>query len=196
MSKRKCLSIAEKIKVLEDVDKRIKRQDIAIKFGIPSNSLSTLLKNRESILKQKNAFDSGRKRVKHCLYEDVDAAVLKWVEMLREKNIPISGPLIKEKSLEYAKYLGHPEFQASTGWLDKFKKRHGIIQKVISGESADVSETDCNRWRETVLKNILDIYDPKDIFNADETGLFFKCLPNKTLSFRGDKCFGGKNSKE
>ena len=25
--------------------------------------------------------------------------------------------------------LHHPEFKASTGWLDKFKKRHNILSK-------------------------------------------------------------------
>lgn len=48
--------------------------------------------------------------------------------------------------------------------------------------------------RMSVVK-ILDIYKPNDIFKADETG-FFKCLPDKTLAFKGDKCFGGKHSKE
>lgn len=33
------------------------------------------------------------------------------------------------------------------------------------------------------------------MFNVDETGLFYKCLPGKTLSFKGDRCHGGKNSK-
>ena len=32
--------------------------------------------------------------------------------------------------------------------------------------------------------------------NADETGLFWKCLPDKTMSFKGDTCSGGKRSKE
>ena len=42
------------------------------------------------------------------------------------------------------------------------------------------------------LKN----YNEKDIFNCDETGLFYKCMPNKTLSLKGETCSGGKLSKE
>ena len=30
----------------------------------------------------------------------------------------------------------------------------------------------------------------------DETSLFFKCLPDKTIAFKGVKCFGRKGSKE
>lgn len=32
----------------------------------------------------------------------------------------------------------------------------------------------------------------KDIFNDDENSLFFKSLPNKTLTFKNDPFYGGK----
>jgi hypothetical protein len=39
-------------------------------------------------------------------------------------------------------------------------------------------------------------YKPNYIFNADETGIFFNLFPSKTLATRGDKCHGGKKSKD
>ena len=60
--------------------------------------------------------------------------------MVCDKNVPISGPLICEKALYFAESLGHKDFIASVAWLDKFKKRHSIIQKIMSGESTDVDE--------------------------------------------------------
>lgn len=39
-------------------------------------------------------------------------------------------------------------------------------------------------------------YNPCDIFNADETGLFYKLMPEKTLQLKGEKCSGGKRSKD
>ena len=50
-------------------------------------------------------------------------------------------------------------------------------------------------WNETALPKLLSKYDLKDIFNADEFGLFYQCLPNKTYHFKGQKCSEGKNSK-
>ena len=50
-------------------------------------------------------------------------------------------------------------------------------------------------WNETTLPTLLSKYDLKDIFNADEFGLFYQCLPNKTYHFEGQKCSGGTNSK-
>ena len=70
-------------------------------------------------------------------------------------------------------------FKASTGWLDKFKNRNGIAQKVISGESASLSEVDCEDYWCNVLPALLADYDPSDVLNAYENGLFYKSLPEK-----------------
>ena len=46
------------------------------------------------------------------------------------------------------------------------------------------------------MPKLIENYREEDIFNADETGLFYRCLPDKTLAFKGEKCHGGKHSKE
>ena len=50
-------------------------------------------------------------------------------------------------------------------------------------------------WFETTLPTLLSNYKLEDIFNADKFGLFYQCLPNKTLHLKSEKCSGGKNSK-
>ena len=50
-------------------------------------------------------------------------------------------------------------------------------------------------WTETTLPTILSRYPLENIFNVDEFGLFYQCLPNKTLYLKGEKCSGGKHSK-
>ena len=59
-----------------------------------------------------------------------------------------------------------------------------------------VKEHDTDTWIENVLKPTLRRYRGKDIFNADESGLFWRLLPDKTLTFKSKKCFGGQKSKE
>ena len=39
-------------------------------------------------------------------------------------------------------------------------------------------------------------YKLKDIWNADETGLFWRALPNKSLSMKKGRCKGGKYAKQ
>jgi DDE superfamily endonuclease/Tc5 transposase DNA-binding domain len=93
-------------------------------------------------------------------------------------------------------FSGNSSFTASDGWFEKFKRRHGISRLTMSGESADASEEDANLFKETVLPNLLKNYSADNIFNADETGFFYRCLPNETYGFKNEQCHGGKKSKE
>ena len=43
---------------------------------------------------------------------------------------------------------------------------------------------------------LLQRYDPSDVFNADETGLYWRLMPDKTHAVSGETCTGGKKSKE
>lgn len=58
-----------------------------------------------------------------------------------------------------------------------------------------VDQGAANEGKEKVVQIIKHAQD-RDIFNVDETGLFFKCTPAKTLAFKGEKCSGGKRSKD
>ncbi|GFT27634.1 tigger transposable element-derived protein 4 [Nephila pilipes] len=111
-----------------EVDKGVKKKDIALKFDITPNSLSTIIKNRDK-LQNYDSSNSCSKRLRTCVYEDVDEAVLKRIHTIRDKNVPICGPFVIEKPLLFAKTLGYHQFLGSYGWLEKFKKRHGIAAK-------------------------------------------------------------------
>lgn len=55
----------------------------------------------------------------------------------------------------------------------------------FGGESASV-ELDCvQKWKEK-LPSLINGYEPRNIFNADETGTFYWLQPNKTLTFKGE----------
>jgi hypothetical protein len=51
-------------------------------------------------------------------------------------------------------------------------------------------------WRKEQLLKIINAYKPQNIYNVDDTGLFFKLPPNKTLSLEGGPFNGGKIPKE
>ncbi|GFT99046.1 putative tick transposon [Nephila pilipes] len=50
-------------------------------------------------------------------------------------------------------------------------------------------------WFENLPK-LLDGYKYCDIYNVDKTGLFYKCLPERSLAFKRVSCHGSKFSKE
>ena len=52
-----------------------------------------------------------------------------------------------------------------------------------------------DQWKNS-LKSICSGYLPKDIFNMDETGYFYRSLPDKTLEVKARECKGGKLAKD
>ena len=51
-------------------------------------------------------------------------------------------------------------------------------------------------WNDGTIKDILQRYDACNIYNADETGLFWKLLPDNSLGFLGRTYHGKKQPKE
>ena len=51
---------------------------------------------------------------------------------------------------------------------------------LLPGEAAEADVIGAANFRETTLKMLLETYAPRDIFNADESGIYFRALPNST----------------
>ena len=77
----------------------------------------------------------------------------------------MSGRLIQEKAAVLATAIGHDDFTASNGWLDRWKTRHNVRCSVLNGESADVPEGAVADWS-VRLPAICDGYAAKDIFRT------------------------------
>ena len=168
-------------------------------FQCGKTQISTILKNKEVIreLYESNACDSlcqARKRNRISEYADLNDALYQWYQLCVQRNIYPDGSLLAEKAMTIAERLGHTDFKASNGWLHRWKVRNNIKQRTISGESGDVRSDTDESWRER-LPQILEGYKPEDVWNVDETGCFWKALPDKGLGQMKAECKGGKKSK-
>ena len=109
----------------------------------------------------------------------------------------MSGKLLQEKALLVSLELGHDNFTASNGWLESFKNWYNITASCLNGESADVNVQTVEDWKKR-LPAIIDGFELCNIFNADETGLYYRGLPERSLVEKDDICNhkGGKKAKE
>ena len=99
------------------------------------------------------------------------------------------------KANTFADLLNIQGFKCTSGWLHRFKNRHGINwAHKEHGEAASVDKNVVADWKSQVNELCKD-YKDEDIFNADETGLFYQLLPSGTMKFKHEKCIGGKLSK-
>lgn len=193
-----------------DALKRLEKGENANKIALELNvGRSTVLgwKNKKSEIEswclKRICTDSikDRKTMKCAVHEKVSEALYQWFRVHRDKGTPISGPILQEKALKFYEELkedGDTAFQASNGWLDRWKQRYGVKQISICGEklSADpeiVGEFK-KRFQELIEKEGL---TGDQIYNCDESGLNYRMLPAKSLALKSEKSAPGyKKSKE
>ena len=70
------------------------------------------------------------------------------------------------------------------------------MHKKLHGEATDADVTEKENWITTVWPRLFQQYGEEDIFNADETGIYFRAMPNSTLTFQTDTRRDTKKSKE
>ena len=79
-------SSKEKYKALKDLEKGLLNKNVAVKYGISRNTVSTWLKNKEKIV---SAFESGknpkRLKLKTAENDNLDKYIYKWFLSAREQ---------------------------------------------------------------------------------------------------------------
>ena len=97
----------------------------------------------------------------------------------------------------FAKEFGRPDWEGYGSFIHRWTKRYGIVNKAICGSKESAAPHDeLETWKETVLVPTLARYSPNDIYNGDETALFYKLLPHRTYCFDGDKPAGSAKRKD
>lgn len=202
--KRKFVSLKVKLEALKRLDNGETLKKLALEYGVGEVTVGDWRRNRlklEQFSSTKCSEESlNRKNVKKSEFEKTGESLFMWFTQQRQKGAPISGPILQEKALFFRDLLkeGDESFSASVGWLDKWKKRHGVRQldvcgEKLSGDSGAVSDF-IEKFKQIITKENL---SAEQIYNCDETGLNFKLLPAKTLASREEKSAPGhKKSKE
>ena len=196
--KRNELTLKQRVEVIDYHKKNplAGTRKLAEIFSCGRTQVQLILKKKDEIQAEFEAnAPESRKRHRGTQFDEVNEVVYKWYTLARQRNVPVSGPMLQEEARYIAEKLGYGNFKASNGWLESFKSRHNLKQLTVSGEAADVAEETIEAWQER-LKVLLKGYKAEDIWNEDETGCFYRALPEKTLSERKKECRGGKKSKE
>ena len=92
--------------------------------------MSTILKNKRAILASERKYgvaSTCRKTNKLSPYDKLEGLLIAWFQQIRAAGLPVKGIILKEKALRIAEELGMDDFTASNGWLDRFRRRHGVV---------------------------------------------------------------------
>lgn len=190
MSKRRDLSLGEKNELLKRYDAlpKMSQREAADKLSISQPLLCKFLKKRDTIQAAcLNNGNTNRKRKRCGKDEEVEMALKEWFTAnVKGKNPRIDGPLMRRKAEDLAKQMGKDDFRATSGWFTRWQHRENVVYsgKPHGTDQAEADDTTsaaktwiCNEWPAIVSQ-----YEPSEVYNANDTGLFYRASPE-----RGDK---------
>lgn len=183
------------------MERGVQAKRIAQEFGVSQSAISYVKQQKAEILAAVAdlAHENKKKSLHKPENEEMEKQLYKWFEFQRSEHCPLSADLIKAKAKDIFRKI-NPEkdesaFVASNGWYDRFKRRHGIQFLNISGEkvSADLSSITPFIHRLRAKMNEMNITE-NQLYNADESGLYYRMLPNKTFVAATEKTAPGRKS--
>ncbi|KAK3878580.1 hypothetical protein Pcinc_016793 [Petrolisthes cinctipes] len=201
---RKGITIEEKIKVLVALSKGNGASSVGRQFGLSESSVRTIKKNEEKIRAAYASPDISKSKLhlKSAVYTEMESALTLWMEDMRRRKLSLSGPMVQEQAFKIqsqiaakqGKSIEETKFTASTGWLYKYMKRTGTKNIAMTGEAASADYGAAEEMKNK-MKEIN--YSPQQVWNCDETGLYWKRMPMRTYIMKNEeKAPGLKVSKQ
>ncbi|XP_064436879.1 tigger transposable element-derived protein 1-like [Mirounga angustirostris] len=204
---RKSITLHVKLEVLRRFEEGEKLTQIARALGLATSTVASIRVNKDKIRANSQAATpvsaTQLTRCRGVVMGHMERLLSLWIEEQKRQNLPISTLLIQEKARRLFVQLQHEQgngtqaetFGASNGWFARFKARHNVLLT----DEPSVADTQAAAHYPPVLRTILEegCYSPCQVFNVDETGLFWKRLPERMLlALEGAAGPGLKASKD
>ena len=192
--KRIRLTVREKLCILDRLGKGEKQCEIVKSTGLSKAAVSSIKKNSETLRKLQT--DNSPLLQSKCTllmskYPQVDKMVFDWFVDVRHplgkrKPLPLSHRINQPRAKRVASQLGFADFNASNGWFQRWRMRFNIGKNVnLHGEAADIDFAEAEIKMNEIRKKLAEAgYKPEHIFNMDETGLYYRCLPTHSYTLQ------------
>ncbi|XP_049645718.1 tigger transposable element-derived protein 2 [Suncus etruscus] len=188
--KRVVLTIKDKLDIIGRLEEGVSFKKLSVLYGIGESTVRDIKKNKERIINYANSSDptsgvSKRKSMKSSTYEELDRVMIEWFNQQKTDGIPVSGTICAKQAKFFFDALGmEGDFNASSGWLTRFKQRHGIPKAAGKGAKLKGDENAAREFIGSFQEFVeTENLQPEQIYGADQTGLFWKCLPSRTSGF-------------
>jgi transposase len=170
--------------------------DLAKEFKVTKSTMQGWLASETEINFRTMGKNKRRKRARSGVNPILDIALLEYFNSYRQhhRNETISDADLNAWSIAIAEVIGCRPFTASG--LKRLKYRHGIKYKRERGSAADADAEAAENWIKNELPKIREKYPGSRIYNVDQSCIFWRALPNRTLAYKSDLVAGSGSSKK
>lgn len=200
--KRKAIDLEKKMKIIKDYEGGKKVHEIAHDLQLAHSTISTILKDKDRVkeaVKASTGFKAIITRQRKGLIHDMEKLLAIWFDDQIQKRMPLSLSIIQAKALNIFETLqarsgevSTETFTASNGWFQRFSRRFNLHNRSVSGEAASADVEAAEKFVDqfdTIIEQ--GGYCPEQIFNVDETGLFWKKMPERSYIHKEAKTMPG-----
>ncbi|GLV32614.1 hypothetical protein CBL_00677 [Carabus blaptoides fortunei] len=205
-------SLKLKLEIIRRIESGERQKDICRDYGLAGSTIRTILKNKDKI-KEFGRIATPLAAVKLIknrapIMVEMERLLTIWIDDQTQRCVPVSSPMIQDKAKSLYEDLkprfmdvtftsDDEGFKASLGWLDRYKRRASMENIVIKTEVQNTVLEEIMSYKSELAEIIEEGgYSPQQVFNVNETGLFWKRMPEKSFIFNQEEGLCGiKSSK-
>ncbi|XP_027716076.1 tigger transposable element-derived protein 1-like [Vombatus ursinus] len=205
--KRKTFSIEEKLEIIKRFERNERTCDIARATGIKESTLRAIRDNavriKETSMTGTTTISAKSVRIRPKEIAEMERLLSIWIEGKKSRTtfLTIKGKALsiyadlKRKSPNPAEVA---PFRASCGWFSGFKHRYNFCNLQFSREASRAEQKAAKEFPAVIQKLIKEEgYTLDQIFNFDETIIYYKRMPRRTYIPKAEKhAQGYKASKD
>ncbi|XP_061923676.1 tigger transposable element-derived protein 1-like isoform X2 [Entelurus aequoreus] len=213
--RRKTLTINEKVELLDMLKLGKSYTSVGRHYGI-NESTVRCIKKEETNIRATAAITLYRnaKRVmtpRNKTIVKMESVLAVWISECKNNNILLDANIIRAKAKNiYEDFVKNDDgdkaddadegtstsFIASKGWFDKFQRRFKGVS--LHREDASVDYAAIDEFVHYTFKTLIreQSYQPEQVFNMAETGLFWKRMPSRTFIMKEEANAPGFKAKK
>ena len=214
IKKKKVIALDVKIDIIRRFEAGEKPASIGRILGLAPSTIKSICHRDALNIKKLSrvATDSQAKSTvmnRSALIIQMESLLVIWIDRQNHLSMPLSKMVIQAKAkaifddlqegLPISSEAIKEDFVASSGWFERFKFRANLHNIFLKGEAASADLVAAKEFCDHIFPAAVKEggYNSSQVFNVDETGLFWKRLPKRTYISRQESAAPGfKVSKD